>query len=476
MTVILGFFFILCPVALGVFIFLWKRANKQKTQVQLELSALQERFRPVLDAEEEGRRIREDTKIHEDNAKKEAEEIIRAANEFSAEARALEARTKEFEKTIKAMKNTIAGYGDEYIMPARSLLDDLAEEYNFDTAGKELKAARTLTKNMIKQGLAAECDYVEVERKRAAIAFIVDAFNGRVDSVLSRTKHDNYGTLAQEIKDECSLINLNGQAFRNARIRREYLDARLNELKLGTIAFELKERDREEQRQVKERIREEERARREYEKAMKDAAKQEESLRSSMEKAKQAILLAASEQERAKLEAKMQELQEKLTEAEARSQRAKSMAEQTRTGHVYIISNIGSFGENVLKVGMTRRLEPLDRVKELGDASVPFPFDVHAMIYTEDAPKLEADLHGIFSDNRINKVNFRKEFFKIGIKDVKEKLDDLGVKAHFTLKAEALEYRETIAIEAMPETERHKILDKMLKNEKMAEMEIEGVE
>ena len=222
---------------------------------------------------------------------------------------------------------------------------------------------------------------------------------GKVDSILSRLKKDNYGILEQKIRDAYATVNYLGQAFRNARITEEYLSARLIELKWGVAVMALKEKAKEEQRRIKEQMREEERARREYERAIKDAAKDEETLRKAMEKARSEIA-KANDLQKAKYEAKLLELEQKLQEAEARSQRAMSMAQQTRSGHVYIISNIGSFGEDVYKIGMTRRLEPLDRVRELGDASVPFPFDVHAMIFSDDAPTLESELHRLFARNQ----------------------------------------------------------------------------
>jgi hypothetical protein len=123
------------------------------------------------------------------------------------------------------------------------------------------------------------------------------------------------------------------------------------------------------------------------------------------------------------------------------------MAEQTKTGHVYVISNIGSFGEDVFKIGLTRRLEPLDRVRELGDASVPFAFDVHAMIPSNDAPALELALHKHFLAAQMNKVNPRKEFFRVPLAVIREEIDGLRVTAKWTIAAEAKEYRETLALE-----------------------------
>ena len=139
-----------------------------------------------------------------------------------------------------------------------------------------------------------------------------------------------------------------------------------------------------------------------------------------------------------------------LQEANDNKERAISRAQLTRSGHVYIISNIGSFGENVYKVGMTRRLEPMDRVRELGDASVPFPFDVHAMIFTEDAPGLENAIHKQIEEHRLNRINLRREFFTISIDDLKKAVDKASKTAkprysiHWTKFAEAEQYRQSL--------------------------------
>ncbi|MGM9534096.1 MAG: GIY-YIG nuclease family protein [Intestinibacter sp.] len=123
----------------------------------------------------------------------------------------------------------------------------------------------------------------------------------------------------------------------------------------------------------------------------------------------------------------------------------------TRAGYVYIISNIGSFGENVYKIGMTRRLDPMDRVRELGDASVPFKFDVHAMIFSEDAPALENALHKKFENKSVNKVNLRKEFFNVSLEEVKkEVIKNHNATIEFTMLAEAQEYRESLAMGTKP--------------------------
>jgi hypothetical protein len=397
-------------------------AKEKKAQVERELLAFAAESKNIIDA-----------------AHKRAEEI-------AGDAYAAMNKAKELTDTAQAMKNIIDGYGDQYIVPTYSLLDDLADYFGYTEAGQQLKSARDNTRLMVKNGVAATCDYAELNRRTTAIRFVTDAFNGKVDSILSRTKADNFGKLEQEIKDAYAVVNGNGNAFRGARINPEYLESRLAELKWACTANALKDKEREEQRQLREQIREEEKARREYERAMKDAAKEEEMLGKAMEKVQKQVA-EASDAQRAEFEAKLHELEGRLAEAKEKNQRALSMAQQTRTGHVYVISNIGSFGEEVFKIGMTRRLEPLDRVRELSDASVPFAFDVHAMIFSEDAPTLEKKLHRHFMRQQINKVNPRKEFFKISMEVIREELIVLGVEAHLTMAAQALEYRESLKIE-----------------------------
>ncbi len=380
----------------------------------------------------------------------EADRIVIAAKqraeEIAGEAYEAMTRAKEFADTAQAMKNIIQGYGDAYIIPTYSLLDDLAENFGHTEAGQKLKEARDTSRSMIKAGRAATCDYAETHRRETAIRFVTDAFNGKVDSILSRSKADNHGKLEQEIRDAFNVVNHSGSAFRNARITPEYLVARLTELKWAATAHALKDQEREEQRRLREQMREEEKARREFERAIKESAKEEETIKKALEKVQQQVA-AASDAQRAEYEAKLRDLEAKLQAAEEKNQRALSMAQQTRTGHVYVISNIGSFGEEVFKIGMTRRLEPTDRIRELGDASVPFEFDIHAMIFSEDAPGLEKTLHRHFLRQQMNKVNPRKEFFRLGLAEIRKEVEQMGISAHWTMAAEAHDYRETLRIE-----------------------------
>jgi len=385
-----------------------------------------------------------------EEARSEASAILDHARARAAEVggEALEAKkhADKYAKTAEAMKNVIEGYGDRYLIPTFSVLDALADEYGFAEAGQKLKAARERTRWMVETGRAASCDYVEERRKNTAIDFVVDAFNGKIDTILAGVKRDNYGTLEQKVRDALALVNANGEAFRNARINDDYLDARLQELRWAVAVYELREKDKEEQRQLRERIREEEKARKEYDRAMKEAAKEEETLLKMRAKV-QAEFDKASDEQKAKWEKQLEEVNERLRVAEEKNQRALSMAQQTKAGHVYVISNEGSFGEAVLKIGLTRRLEPLDRIRELGDASVPFEFDVHALIRSDDAPTLERELHKKFIEGQVNKVNPRKEFFRVRVDEVRAEVERMGLAATWTLAAAAREYRETLAVE-----------------------------
>jgi hypothetical protein len=194
--------------------------------------------------------------------------------------------------------------------------------------------------------------------------------------------------------------------------------------------------EREEQARIKAQIREEQRLEKEVERELKRLETERAAIQAALEKA-----LAEAKDEHS---AEVERLKERLAEAEEKAQRAVSRAQMTKSGHVYVISNIGSFGEGVFKIGLTRRLEPLDRVRELGDASVPFPFDVHMMISSDDAPALENVLHRAFHTLRLNKANPRKEFFRTTIDDIRGVVESHHGEVSYLADAEALEYRQSL--------------------------------
>lgn len=230
----------------------------------------------------------------------------------------------------------------------------------------------------------------------------------------------------------------------NVMLYSDYVNLKLEELKLTNDIRMLREKKKEEKRIERERLADELKAQKEFEREFRRAQADEEEARKALEKAQLEAAKEKADKERlAKLQQQIEKLQAALKEAEERGQRIMSMAQQTRRGWVYIISNIGSFGEGVYKIGLTRRLDPMERVYELGDASVPFPFDVHAFIFSEDAPALETALHQAFDSHKVNSVNYRKEFFKVPLKDIKAKIKELGYDVEFEDYAYAPQYRDS---------------------------------
>jgi hypothetical protein len=202
--------------------------------------------------------------------------------------------------------------------------------------------------------------------------------------------------------------------------------------------------EREEQRSIKEEMRQQAIAAREIEKAQQEAEREEKQYETALAKAR-AEFEKASAAKQEEMQAKLAELEQMVAEAHANKERAISRAQQTRAGHVYVISNIGSFGSNVYKIGMTRRLDPMDRIWELSDASVPFDFDVHAIIYTEDAPALEAELHERFRDRRVNAINERKEYFYATMAEIAGVVKERFEEIELTMAAEAAEFLQSVA-------------------------------
>jgi hypothetical protein len=226
----------------------------------------------------------------------------------------------------------------------------------------------------------------------------------------------------------------------------DYAEKLLADLKTQYDSVLRREAEREEQARIKEQMREEAKIQRELQ-ALQEKQKQSEREKAALERAIQEALAAAKGEHSQELATLQQQLADKQAELDA-GQRTLSNAEKgIKAGNVYVISNIGSFGEDVFKIGMTRRLDPLDRVRELGDASVPFEFDVHAVLYSEDAPALEHALHQHFVRNQMNKVNPRKEFFRVSLADIQREVETRGIQAQWTITAAAQSYRETLRIE-----------------------------
>lgn len=271
------------------------------------------------------------------------------------------------------------------------------------------------------------------------------AFNGECDSLIAKVKWNNATRSKERILKSFQSINKLGESHQ-IEITTKYLDLKLQELALSHEYENKKFEEKEEQRRIREQMREEEKAQKEFERAEKAADEEERRYQKALQRAK-SDLANASLSEIEILNEQIQLLETKLADAHDRKERAISMAQLTKVGHIYVISNLGSFGDDVYKIGMTRRLEPMDRIRELGDASVPFQFDVHAIIYSENAPQLEYEIHKRFQDRRLNRINGRKEFFKVSLDEIETFVSaHAGAEIEFTKLAEAKEYRETLAM------------------------------
>lgn len=374
-------------------------------------------------------------------------ELKKKSYSIESDIRKLETERKNLENFNSAIKRSIQGYGNEYIESISVIYDELINKYGYTQAAKNLKDIKSLLKGMRKKGRVVSflADTISTSEEDLTKLLLL-SMDSLCSLYLSEVKVSNVGILQQKVRDAAILIE---GAFKNrVKFTKEYIDARINEISLMSAIEYAKELDREQQRIIKEKIREEQKVQREIEKALREAEAKERALQRQIDIAKAKELEAGENEERRRiLEIKIQELETQLQLAIASGQRALSMAQQTKRGYVYVISNEGSFGPGVFKIGMTRRLEPLDRVRELGDASVPFSFDVHAMIYSEDAPKLETTLHKHFLMNQVNKVNYRKEFFRTDLHSIKEVVDGFGLECCWTEAAKAEEYKETLAIE-----------------------------
>ena len=372
---------------------------------------------------------------------------------------------KELEKDIKLYKNDI------------EFLDFGVYEpfYNFETTEKfkdEIDKNYNLQKELVKSDEAIilkrhpsnelveinSFDKITKEKFINTKKLIMLAFNTECNYLISKTNWNNISSIIERIHNHAYKIfkfslglyhyddNLKENKLATWWITEEYKELKIKEAKLH-YEHKLKKRDEKEaQREIRAQIREEERAQRDFEKARKDAEIEEKRFQKAIERAKKELGLVSGEK-LDELNLQISELEQSLKNANEAKERAISRAQETKSGHVYIISNLGSFGENVYKIGMTRRLEPIDRVKELGNASVPFTFDLHAMIFSENAPELESLLHKEFDDKRINKVNNRKEYFKVSLDEIEQVVKNKYDKeVDFIKVIEAQQFRETKSI------------------------------
>lgn len=398
--------------------------------------------------------------------------IISIEDETSAlmsKAQKLKSSYEELSKRHNILSKDVKDLDDESILMEYGLYKPKYNLENSQEYKSRLEGIRAKQKEMIKSNKAMHCstNWQIGGNKRAGEAMTkkihkiaLNAFNVECDNLILKVKYNNVDAIEERIYKLSDRIEKSLDKW-GSNVVQGFISLKIEELHLVHEYQEKLYEEKEEQRLIKEQMREEEKARKEFEKAQRDAEKEEKQYQVALDKARKEADKASAE-EKSKLEEQIKELEAKLTDAHSSKERALSMAQQTKRGHVYVISNIGSFGENVYKIGMTRRLEPMDRVKELGDASVPFTFDVHAMIFSENAPELEGELHKFFDSRRRNKVNLRKEFFDVSLDEIESFCKEKKIEIEFTKKAEAKEYWETQALKDKGEQEfkeKHDISD-----------------
>ena len=366
----------------------------------------------------------------------------------------------EYEETVSELSqlnDQLVSTRDQVAMESFGLYEPIFDFEDPEDFKKKLKEIRAEQKDMLRGKTAAVCQTEwTVEGSKAKgrtmtnrqLRLMLRAFNGECDAAMGKVRYNNVGTLEKRIERAFKAINKLGES-NTCSITHKFLAFKLDELHLVHELREKLQAVREEQKAIRQQMREEARAQREIEKARAEAEKEESRYDKALARAR-AEVTKATGAKHDKLQAQIAELEERLEEAHEAKERAISRAQLTKSGHVYVVSNVGSFGERAYKIGMTRRLNPIDRVKELSDASVPFPFDVHAMIYSKNAPTLEAALHREFSNRRMNKVNHRKEFFEVEIDEIVAAIraypDEDTAEVTFTMAAEAEEYRRTLAL------------------------------
>ena len=275
---------------------------------------------------------------------------------------------------------------------------------------------------------------------------LLRAFNADCEDCISKVKYNNYEMSEKKIRQSASAIEKLGKMM-DLKINPKYIDLKVQEL---YIAFEYqlkKQEEKEAQKEARAEMREAAKLLKEIEAQRKKIEKEQIHYQSAYSKL---IKQLETDPDNPDLLSKKKEIEKELSEIEKAIKDVDYREANQRAGYVYVISNIGAFGENVFKIGMTRRLDPQDRIDELGDASVPFNFDVHAMIFSDDAPALENALHKAFESKKLNMVNHRREFFNVTLEEIKQ-----VVKENYDKTVEFIDY---------PDAEQYRISQQMKYN------------
>ncbi len=417
-----------------------KKELARIAELEKENAALQETL-----AKTHGLSIAQEEKYLETLQKQKKREMSVLAN-LIEEVDALESKKNLIQKNLDSL-NLEVDYAEIglYKSPYSAMTSD---EYKV-----KLDKNRQLQKAMVKNGTAVtgNMDWTVNGDKKAgqkmvndAIKMVLRAFNNECTVIVSKVKYGNFENAKNQIRKNADQIEKLNKTH-SIQISESYIGLKLDELSLQYQYLQEKQREKEILKEQRAAERELAKQQKEIEAKKKTLQKEQTHYQQAKEKF-EALLLnpTTTEEEKAEIRNKIAKIDRTLYDIDTNLKDVDYREANQKAGYVYIISNIGSFGKDVYKIGMTRRLEPLDRIDELGSASVPFQFDVHAMIFSDDAPALEAKLHQRFDHQKVNMVNGRKEFFKVPLAEIMKAVKEYHAQAvEFTEEAEAAQYRES---------------------------------
>lgn len=333
-----------------------------------------------------------------------------------------------------------------------SLLSPTVELHFHSQDLRELrKQANAVRKQIMTVQKTYESRYT-TKTAKAMYQFMTLALGAELQNILYNLRYDKLDKnllLLKNMIQKFGIIATEGNQQIAPTIRKFLLQMESLFEQLVKIEYEYyvqQERAKEEQRALREQMRQEAAERRELERQQKQIEKEESKYTSEIENLKVQLETEDDEAKKDVMRARIDELKEMVAGLNERKEQIVNLA-NGKAGYVYVISNLGSFGDNVFKVGMTRRLEPQERIDELSNASVPFSFDVHSFIFSDDAVGLEATLHDELNEKRVNKINMRKEFFRTSVDEIEQLVYKLQPAASFNRTMLAEQYRQTQAIE-----------------------------
>ncbi len=276
------------------------------------------------------------------------------------------------------------------------------------------------------------------------IKLVIRSFNNEADYCVDNVKFDNIELGEKRIRKSYEACNRLGRMM-DVRLSETYLDLKLDELRLSYEFQVKKQEEKEEAKRIREELREQQKLEQEIRAARERIAKERKHFSAALRDLRIRLEKPISEEERTLILGKITEVETQNSSLDREETVIDYREKNAKAGYVYVISNIGAFGENIFKIGMTRRLDPMERIDELGDASVPFWFDVHAMVFSDNAPALEAKLHERFSSGRLNKVNLRKEFFRANIAEIEAIIrENFDPSVEVVRECSAEQYRESL--------------------------------